>query len=977
VNNQVTPDPLEPDAESPDPFDRALEAAFGPASDPPFPVGASVLQVLYGPMQEVPRLHLRDAHEEAPAPVVRPCSPGGQQHAAGRYQLQGEIARGGMGVILQGRDLDLGRDIAVKVLLKAHAHRSEFAQRFVEEAQIAGQLQHPGVVPVHELGLLPDGRPYFTMKLLKGRTLADLLAARPRGEPGPDPGNGAGPVAATAPGPVGTGPPDLAQFLSVLGQVCQTLAYAHARGVIHRDLKPSNVMVGSFGEVQVMDWGLAKVLRAGGVADELKALQNHRRLNTCQGPQQEFAGTTAAAPGEAKNRNGSSPLPPSFVVPPSPSTQTLAGSVLGTPAYMAPEQARGEVERVDERADVFGLGAILCELLTGHPPFCGRGAEVQRKARAAELHEAYARLGRCGAAPELVALARRCLAAEPWDRPRHGGEVADALTQYDRSATERLHRAELDRAAALARAQAERKRRRATLALAGALVALVLLGGGGYGWWWHERTALIDHGEKALVTAADHGKKGRWLEARAVLAQADLRLADAGPPDLRDRIHQALADATMVVELEQISLDLSEDSFPNGAVASRKYREAFARYGIRLDLSPGEAAARVRQSAIRDTLVAFLHDWLLWAVEQERERIHGFLDATDPNPWRRPYRAALAVWDGRRLEALARLPGTSEQPPIVLCNLAHALRDSDRRGEGVKLLREARLLHPGNFWINYLLGQLLLDSDPTEAAGYARTAVALWPRSSLAYELLGLALAGQGDTDELTRCLRAATLHEVAPRVHLVMTDLAAKGYLAELPAIWQGVLANRPAVHKAWFGYAEVCLFLGEQAAYQRACQDLLDLFGDTADPIIAACTARACLLAPADGEQLRRAAALADRAAASAPERPPPVAQFAQALAAYRQDRPRRTIALLQPLAATDADPSARLVLAMAQFRCGLHGQARATLRATLQGFDGNRRRACRVDAWICHVLRREAETLMGRLLPGTFGFPLVLPS
>ena len=152
-----------------------------------------------------------------------------------------------------GRDGDLGRDLAVKVLLEAHKDKPELIRRFVEEAQIGGQLQHPGVVPIYELGTFADRRPFFTMKLVKGQTLAYLLQGRT------DPAD------------------DLPRFLSIFEQVCQTMAYAHTRGVIHRDLKPSNVMVGGFGEVQVMDWGLAKVLPRGGVADEKPVRARARR----------------------------------------------------------------------------------------------------------------------------------------------------------------------------------------------------------------------------------------------------------------------------------------------------------------------------------------------------------------------------------------------------------------------------------------------------------------------------------------------------------------------------------------------------------------------------------------------------------------------------------------------------------------------------------------------------------------------------
>src|SRR5262249_21989313 len=158
--------------------------------------------------------------------------------------------------------------------------------------------------------------------LVKGQTLARLLAARR------DPSQ------------------ERPRFLKVFEQVCQTLAYAHARGVLHRDLKPSNIMVGNYGEVQVMDWGLAKVLPQGGVAE---------------GPSPKRERGTEAVSVTRTHRSEGSDTPEGLGL------QTHAGSVLGTPAYMAPEQARGEVDRLDERADVFGLGAILCEILTGQP----------------------------------------------------------------------------------------------------------------------------------------------------------------------------------------------------------------------------------------------------------------------------------------------------------------------------------------------------------------------------------------------------------------------------------------------------------------------------------------------------------------------------------------------------------------------------------------------------------------------------------
>ena len=272
-----------------------------------------VLETITATLGAVPRVLLRDTDAGPEPPLVRPDREAGDDST--RYRIDGEIARGGMGAVLKGRDPDLGRDVAIKVLREDLRDDPDMVRRFVEEAQIGGQLQHPGIVPIYELGAFADRRPFFSMKLVKGHTLAALLDGRK------DP------------------PSDLPRFLNIFESIAQTVAYAHARGVIHRDLKPSNVMVGSFGEVQVMDWGLAKVLPRGGVVDDAAAGKPDRDE------------TVIAT---ARSGSGDSDL-------------SHAGSVLGTPSYMAPEQARGEIDRVDERADVFALGSILCEVLTGQP----------------------------------------------------------------------------------------------------------------------------------------------------------------------------------------------------------------------------------------------------------------------------------------------------------------------------------------------------------------------------------------------------------------------------------------------------------------------------------------------------------------------------------------------------------------------------------------------------------------------------------
>jgi serine/threonine-protein kinase len=288
------------------------------------------------------------------------------------YRLGREIGRGGMGTIFEGRDAELGREVAVKVLRETHAGDPQLAARFAEEARILGRLQHPAIVPMCELGRLADGRPYLTMRLIKGQTLAKLLADRP------DPSR------------------DRPHHLKIFEQVCQALAYAHSKSVAHLDLKPSNVMVGAFGEIQVMDWGLARVLPGG----------------------------RPATPEDPGSR-----------------AKPASGAVLGTPAYMSPEQAHGETDSVDERADVFGLGAILCEVLTGHPPYTGKDRHaLLRRARRGDLADALRRLDACGADRELVGLARSCLAVHPNDRPGDAGKVAVVVTGYLETVLRRAER---------------------------------------------------------------------------------------------------------------------------------------------------------------------------------------------------------------------------------------------------------------------------------------------------------------------------------------------------------------------------------------------------------------------------------------------------------------------------------------------------------------------------------------------------------
>ncbi|HUQ68008.1 MAG TPA: protein kinase, partial [Planctomycetaceae bacterium] len=522
--------------------------------------GHSVLKSL-GQTIALPRVALRDSVEQGSDPIVRPRSAEmPDRDSDSRYQLQGEIARGGMGAILKGRDTDLGRDLAIKVLLDAHKDKPEVVQRFIEEAQIGGQLQHPGIAPVYELGQFADRRPFFSMKLVKGETLEKLLVDRAEHVT------------------------DRGKFLGIFEQICQTMAYAHNRGVIHRDLKPANVMVGAFGEVQVMDWGLAKVLASGGVADEAMS----RRQQHGQSIIQTLRSVV------------SSDLPGSIG---SVGSQTQMGSVMGTPAYMPPEQALGEIDHMDERADVFGLGAILCEILTGKPPYVAdNGAQVFRLASRGKLGDCYQRLDDCGADADLIALAKQCLELEPQDRPRNAGVLAERITGYLESVESKLRASELAKVDAQVRAEELRRRQKQALR-AGAAIAISLVIGIAASTW----QAMRANSEAAHAELA--AKQAKLQEHRALSALNELRatapafVEQARALAAKEQFHEAVEKLGYAVSLRP---DAAEYLVAQGDLlqCQLKLGEAAAIYREALRVQPSLAHAEASVKLCDELLAA-------------------------------------------------------------------------------------------------------------------------------------------------------------------------------------------------------------------------------------------------------------------------------------------------------------------------------------------------------------------------------------
>jgi tetratricopeptide (TPR) repeat protein len=596
--------------------------------------------------------------------------------------------------------------------------------------------------------------------------------------------------------------------------VCQAVGYAHAHGVVHRDLKPSNVMVGSFGEVQVMDWGLAKVL----------------------GP--------AAGPGDATAADETAVAVTAIDSDRDDSDATRAGSVLGTPAYMPPEQAIGAVDQVDQRSDVFGLGAILCAVLTGKPPFLGADSESTRQLAArAKLDDAFARLDGCGSEGELAALCKRCLAPEKADRPADAGEVATAVAELRLASEERARRAQLDRVRAEAEAREQRKRRRVQLAL-GAAVVLLLASA-----WYADRQATHRRAEADRRDRDEQARLARDAEALADLAarceaalregdadraaaaleQIDRRLPDGGGDAVRDLAERCRAALAVLRELDTIdTLRWTPVGHLRGVERVRTARlpAALAQHGIAPGGIPApEAAARVNGSPVRDRLLTALDLWLAFAPSAD---VRDVLRAADADPFRDAVRDAAAVRNWNRLAELAGRPDALGQPPRFAAVLGqHPVVPTERRRQ---VLQAALHSRPGDLSLLMALGESYpfgRREGADDRARWFQAATAAHPRSVAAHINLADALTHKGDVDgAVASCREVIRLDPTfGPGHNNLGLALREKGELDEAVACFREAARIDPTEPRVHWNLASALRSKGEWGAAIRSYNDAFQL--------------------------------------------------------------------------------------------------------------------------------------------------------
>jgi serine/threonine protein kinase/tetratricopeptide (TPR) repeat protein len=674
------------------------------------------------------------------APMAEGSSSNATSNA--RFTILSHHAAGGLGRVHLARDEQLRRTVALKEIRPDRADDPRIRQRFLAEAEITGQLEHPGIVPIYALEKDVAGRPIYAMRFIQGKQLGEAIKAYHR-EPNSL---------------------KLRELLQRFVSVCQTLAYAHSRGVIHRDLKPANVMLGDYGETLVVDWGLAKRFRS--IASQTNAESPSTSAGNPESGDGETtpAQTVAYAPAGVDTDSGQ---------------LTTAGQVLGTPAYMAPEQARGEIEALGPAADIYALGAIVYEILTGQPPYRGPSAmEVLEQVVSGPPPKPIARSRRAPHA--LNAVCEKAMARTASERYATCDELAreverwladEAVTAYPEPLTARLGRW---------------SRRHRTL-VTGTIVAVVLmlLTGGGFAWWRGQQEAaevarLVRNDEQiaALLGQCEGAlRRDDAVGAALVLDEAEKRTSDGGADKPAARLAQLRTELDMLQDLDRIDdmiWEVSEGKVQGPEKAAKAWPMALEKFGIVPGKTNAADAARViNESMIKDRLLSALERW---HVATGSKDVLTILEAADRNEYRGKVRHAVSRKDETTTRLLADAHEALTQPPWFALALAQMKPIPVERRN--RILKAAVQRTPSAFAVMMTLGELhnvrtggeVIPRDAFEKETWYRAALAVRPRNATAWLSLSEALVFTG-TDSDARLAAVEIALRIDPkyaRAHLI-----------------------------------------------------------------------------------------------------------------------------------------------------------------------------------------------------------------
>jgi serine/threonine-protein kinase len=718
------------------------------------------------------------------------------------YELIKELGRGGMGVVYWAWQSSLNRNVALKMILAgAHAGSSELA-RFRTEAEAVARLQHPNIVQTYDVGW--EGKcPYLALEYVDGGSLAQHLDGTPL-------------------------PARLAAQL--IEALARAVHYAHLKGVVHRDLTPANILL------QRAE-GRGQSEKQGASDDSNSAIAN---LQSAILKITDF--------GLAKMLVGAGP------------TLTQSGAVLGTPSYMAPEQASGQVKAVGVATDVYALGAILYELLTGRPPFKAQTpletllqVQTQEPVSPSRLQPKLPR--------DLTTICLRCLEKEPARRYLSAEALADDLRRF--LAGEPIQARPIGNTERLWRWC---RRNPAAAALVAMLVVALVGGAAGLiGYIEHRTEQAVELvarraryerevnvacqeaaklGERAWALTEDpHSWETALAEARSVIKRAEILVGDAGDliePELQERVRatsMALEadekDRQVVSRFEQIQFEqkgvnINEPRFsPEDTIP--KYREAFWQYGPQVSRTPKEAAEFIRgkRAPVRSALVQALDDWLWWdsavskkGVSEEGDWLKNVLAAAETDSWREQVREAFAGGQRATLEQLARDEAIDRQPASSLVFLSRMLQRQKAADPAIRLLYRAQHLYPANFWVNYELAEALSNARPPkleEAIKYRLIGVALRPQTCGVHFDLGNAYLLRKDVPRAIAEYEKAIAMDAryAPAHNYLGVALQARGDLPAAIAAHRKAIAVDPAYAGA---YNALGIALKEQVDYPAA---------------------------------------------------------------------------------------------------------------------------------------------------------------